>query len=84
MKINGEEAITPRGANKKYHQLDDLDLLYELLQKKCIADVAKDLDVPPESIRYRVIHYFPEEWEANIKRKRRPHTKNRTCFKKVQ
>ncbi len=76
MKLQGKE-FSPRRANHKWFQLDDLDNLYKLLLEKCQSDVAKELGVPQNSIRYRFEKYFPEEWKENINRKRKPHTKNR-------
>jgi hypothetical protein len=60
-----------RGANKKYYQLDDMDELYEKLQLLSIGALAKELGVPQNSIRHRVMKYFPPEWIANIKKDRR-------------
>ena len=77
MKLKGKEFST-RGSNKEYYELDDLDWLYSLLRKKCITDVAKDLGVPQNSIRWRVFKYFPEEWLNNIVRKRRYHKRRST------
>lgn len=75
MKLYGQE-YKIRGANKKYHFLDDLDALYEKLKKTCIKDLADELGVGSGSIRYRVEKYFPDEWKKNIKRKRKKHKKN--------
>ncbi len=64
-----------RGSNKKYPQLDDLDLLFEELKKKSITKLAKELGVPQNSIRYRVFRYFPAEWLKVVRRDRRYHSR---------
>jgi hypothetical protein len=69
-----------RGANKKYDFLDDFDWLYEQLKVKSIAQLAKECDVPANSIRHRVMcDLFPEEWRLNIRWERKPH-KNKSKF----
>lgn len=72
MKIHGID-LKLRGANKLYPQLDDLDSLFEKLKNKSIGKLAKELDVPQNSIRYRVFKYFPAEWIACIRKDRRYH-----------
>jgi hypothetical protein len=76
VKINGKE-IKLRGSNKLYHQLDDLDKLFEMLKEKSIGALSKELGIPQNCIRYRVFSYFPEEWIAQVKKDRRYH-KNKT------
>lgn len=73
IKIFGQE-ITVRGSNKLHTILDDIDMLYSELQTMSIAQLAKKLDVPPNSIRHRVNRYFLPEMKANIKRQRREHS----------
>lgn len=75
MKIFGQEITWIRNANKKYLFLDDLDMLYSQLLTKSIAELAKELNVPPNSIRHRVHKYFLPEMIKNIKKDRRPKEK---------
>jgi hypothetical protein len=70
MIIHGKE-IPKRGSNKKYFELDNLDNLYQELQKKSIDDLSRELNVPYNSINWRVTQNFPKEWKNNIVRKRR-------------
>ena len=76
MKINGQQ-LSLRGSNKKYHALDDLDELFAKLKDKSMAQLSKELGVPANSIRHRVVTYFPQEWIDEIQRERKFH-KNRT------
>jgi len=73
-KNNGEWFLT-RGSNHKHECLDDIDnLKYHLITLgKCIADLAREMKVPPNSINYRVKKYFTKEEQAQIGWKRRPH-----------
>jgi hypothetical protein len=73
MKIHGKEVKT-KLTSKVYFQLDDLDDLYARLQVKPMSEVAKDLGVKPNCIRFRVKRYFPAEWQATIKQGRKYHT----------
>lgn len=70
MKINGQDIVT-RPSNKLYHQLDDLDWLFEELKKKTISELAKELDLPQNSVRFRVMQYFPDDWKKQIKKSRK-------------
>lgn len=62
--------IPGRGSNHRYSELDDLDALYELLKADCVAQVARNLGVPANSIQYRVNKFFPKEWIQSIVKKR--------------
>lgn len=72
-KLNGK-FIVPRGSNKKYSQLDDLDEVYNLLLLHCPADVARMKGVPYNSLRYLIVKYLSPEQQANINWKRQPHS----------
>ena len=63
-----------RGSNKLYTQLNDLDFIFNELKSKCPADLAKELDVPYNSLRYIIVTYFTEEEQEQIAWKRRRHT----------
>ncbi len=68
-----------RNSNHKHSVLDDLDdLKFKLINEgKCPAEVAKELEVPYNSVRYRIMKYFtPEEIEL-VCWKRERHTNNR-------
>lgn len=73
MIIKGQQ-IDKRGCNKKYTQLDNLDWLYEQLDvnrgNKTIAELSKELEIPQNSIRFRVVNYFPDDWISNIRKGR--------------
>ena len=75
VKLFGNE-WKPRGSNKKYPELDDLDQLYDELLHNSMAQVAKNKGVPPNSIRHRVHKYFTQEMKDKIARQRRFHTKS--------
>jgi hypothetical protein len=70
MKIHGKELKT-RGSNHKFYQLDDLDHLFELLKKKSVGKLSQELGVPSNSIRHRIMKYFPSEWREKIKVERK-------------
>lgn len=77
MKQNGQE-FNLRNSNHKYYMLDDLDMLFERLKEVSVGKLAKELNVPQNSIRYRVMRYFTEEQIAAIKKDRRYHRKRKT------
>lgn len=88
MIIDGK-VVTRRGANKKYPELDDIDKLYDRVRRDqdhpvCITDLAKELGVPQNSIRHRLIDsgLLSEEKIKNIYMKRRAH-KRRTKSKLI-
>ena len=66
MKLQGQ-IIQKRGSNKKYPFLDDLDALYEALKEKSIGELAREWNVPQNSIRTRVMNHFPDEWFLEMK-----------------
>jgi hypothetical protein len=74
VKLFGSE-ITPRGSNRKYVELDDLDNLFTILLTKSIGQFAKETGIPYNSIRHRVHKYFTQEMIDKIRRERRFHTK---------
>lgn len=74
VKIFGNE-ITPRGSNRKYTELDDLDSLYTTLLSKSMGELAKETGIPYNSIRHRVHKYFTQEMIDRIKRDRCFHKK---------
>jgi hypothetical protein len=51
--------------------LDDLDWVYEQLRTKSIAELSKELEIPYNSIRFRVVKYFPLAWQDAIKKERK-------------
>ncbi len=69
--------IEVRNSNRDHTVLDDLDNLYDLLLKKSMAQVAKELGVPANSIRHRVYKYFTSEMRDNLYRERRFHKNNK-------
>lgn len=76
MIIDGKE-VPRRGSNKKYPELDDVDALYERVRKDqddpiCITDLARELGVPQNSIRHRLL-LLSEEKRDNFYMKRKPH-----------
>lgn len=71
-RFRGKDFI-PRGSNRRYEQLNDLDALYERLKAKSPADVARDLCVPYNSIRFLIDKYFTVEEQMMIRWARRPH-----------
>lgn len=73
-KLDGKY-IRPRGSNKKYEQLNDLDALFEMLKRDCPADVARQLGVPYNSVRHLIVTYFADK-QQEIAWKRARHTKN--------
>ena len=79
MKLNGVE-FHPRGANKKYVFLDDLDWLYENLKVMSMSAFAKLHGCPFNSVRSRVMKYFTAEMKASIIYERVPHS--RRVFKR--
>ena len=70
VRINGEYVKKKRRANKKYFELDDLDQLFEDLQKESRDEYAKRKGIPYNSVNHMVQTYFPKEWLAKIKVKR--------------
>ena len=68
LKIKGKWVLI-RGSNKKHTVLDDIDWLYKQLLTKSRAELAKELNVPYNSINYR-LRYFSEEQRKLIKRER--------------
>lgn len=72
LRISGQE-FTIKSPNSKYAELDDLDNLYKELQKMSIGDYSKKVGVPQNSVRYRVFHYFPQDWIRNIVKARNYH-----------
>lgn len=83
MKVNGRE-LHLRPSNHKHWVLDDLDKLFEMLKVKSMSEVAKELNVPANSIRYRITRYLSDEQLAQIKQGRRFHQKNKTKQTEVQ
>lgn len=80
LKQNGEE-FQLRNSNHKYFKLDDLDWLYAELQKVSMGELAKRLNVPFNSIRYRCTRYFSPEQMESIVKERRFHKKKKTLDK---
>lgn len=75
IKVNGQE-LEIQSNNCLYSVLNDIDLLYEKLKTMHITQLAKELQVPQNSIRFRVHKYFPlidAEWEKNIVKGRKYH-----------
>lgn len=80
MKINGRDVIL-RGSNHKHTCLDDLDKILDMLKTKSMAQLAKELSVPANSIRYRLHRYCSEEQLAAITKQRCFHQKKKTLDK---
>jgi uncharacterized membrane-anchored protein len=71
VKKRGETYFNSRGSNKKYPQLDDIDKLAVMSLTTCPADIARELNVPPNCVRYMMDKYFTPEQKANSYWKRR-------------
>lgn len=82
MIFNGK-VIPRRGSNKKYLELDDVDMLYERVRKDgenpiCITDLAKELGVPQNSIRHRLRSILADDQWKNVYHKRARHKRRVT------
>lgn len=82
LKQNGEE-FQLRNSNHKYFRIDDLDWLYAELLKVSIGELSKRLNIPYNSLAFRVRRYFSPEQIEKIVKQRRFHKKKKTLEKLI-